>query len=92
MLNIPNTYIVSKFKERDIDLNEIIMISENNKYLSGYFWKIDNDTFTTESFEYTFNIRKEYKIGEYINSSNVYLSILFMLMKNKFQVVDNLRN
>ena len=84
MLNIPITKIVSKFKERDIDLNEKIMIKADNKYLSGYLWKIDNDTFKTESFEYTFNTRKEYKIefwGKYINSSDAYLCDIIYVNK-----------
>ena len=95
MLNIPNANIVSKFKERDIDLNEKIMISAENKYLSGYLWKIDNNTFTTESFEYTFDIRKEYKIefwGEYINSSDVYLYDIIHVNKKQISSCLHLRN
>ena len=84
MLNIPETNFLGKFKEKDIDYNEKIIIKTDNQYLNGYLWKIDDDILKTESIEYTFTKIKEYKLefwGKYINNSEVYLCDIIYVNK-----------
>ena len=46
VLKIPKINLVAPFANRDLELNEEISVNiDNNKYINGYLWKIDDSIF-----------------------------------------------
>ena len=76
VLKIPKINLVAPFANRDLELNEEISVNiDNNKYINGYLWKIDDSIFKTETIKYKFTTSRDHKLefwGKYINGSDIY--------------------
>ena len=76
VLKIPKINLVAPFANRDLELNEEISVNiDNNRYINGYLWKIDDSIFKTETIKYKFTTSRDHKLefsGKYINGSDIY--------------------
>ena len=55
MLDLSDAKVVLPFNDRDVNFGEKVNIKNSiSKYLNGYLWKIGENTYKNETFEYTF--------------------------------------
>ena len=87
MLNIPKFNLIAPFTERDIEFNEDITIKmKNYTFIIGYLWKIDENIFKEESFNYKFNKNGEHKLefwGKYMNKTDIYFCEIIYVNKKE---------
>jgi hypothetical protein len=85
--------LVAPFANRDLEfLEEVTVNIDNNKYINGYLWKIDDSIFKTETVKYKFTTCREHKIeywgkyycqSIYVNKAKISSSQIFSDSKIK---------